>query len=807
MKKLYIILILLFIVAPIFAQQTVVISGVAYDETGVVLPGASVYLKDKPGVGMITDKDGKFSIKAAKRDIIVFTFIGYDNVEYPVGQANNDVKIHFKAATNKMDEVVITGLGSQRKISVVGAVSTIEPKELQVPATSMANILGGRMPGVITTQMSGEPGKNISEFWIRGIGTFGASSSALVLIDGLEGDLNSVDPADVESFSILKDASATAVYGVRGANGVVLITTKRGEQGQLKITARTNFTVSQLEKMPRYLRSYDYAKLANEARVVRGDLPLYSGAEMSIIQYGLDKDLYPDVNWQKEIINPTSFQQTNYVSAQGGGAIAKYFLSLGTSNESAAYNQDPNSPFKAKTGYNTYSYRTNLDINLTKSTKVYFGIDGYLTRQTQPGISNTDVLWQAQSQLTPLLIPKFYSTGQIPAWGPNNNYSPYVMLNYTGTSSSETNSGLATLALDQDLSAITKGLKIRVQGAYNTKTWFTERRYVLPEMYYASSRDVYGNLQLAKKVDKVAANYSYTQDQYRKYHLESTLNYDKTINKYHRVSGLIYYYMEDSKSTNDIDNSGIDKSMAAIPKRYQGISSRLTYGFKDTYMMDVNFGYTGSENFQAGRRFGFFPSVALGWVPSNYGFVKDNWPWMNFLKFRGSYGSVGNDKISNSRFPYLTVINEKAGAGWSGPDGGITESSIGADNLQWEKALKQDVGIEGRFFKERLNFVVDFFNDQRDGIFQRRANIPDYVGLMQMPYGNVGKMKSTGSDGNVSYTYEFNKDVSFTARGNFTYARNIIQNWEQTFPKYDYQQYTGFPNARRKRLYCNGFIP
>lgn len=806
MKKLYTILILLCLVSPLFAQQSLVISGTIFDETGATVPGASVYLKDRAGIGTITDQEGRFSIKAAKRDIIVFSFIGYQNIEYQAEKTVNDLKVIFKEASQDVGEVVVTALGSQRKISVVGAVSTIDAKELQVPATSMANILGGRMPGVITMQTSGEPGKNISEFWIRGIGTFGANSSALVLIDGLEGDLNSVDPADIESFSILKDASATAVYGVRGANGVVLITTKRGEEGKLKLTARTNFTFSKLQKMPNYLRAYEYAKLANEARVVRGDVPLYSEAEMEIIQYGLDKDLYPDVNWQDEIINPTSFQQTYYISAQGGGGIAKYFLSLGTSDESAAYKQDSDSPYKAKTGYNTYSYRTNLDINLTKTTKVYFGVDGYLTRKTQPGISDTDDLWKAQSQLTPLLIPKVYSTGHIPAWGPEANYSPYVMLNYTGTSSNETNSSQATLALDQDLLMIAKGLKIRVQGAFDTKTYFDERRYVLPEMYYASSRDVFGNLQLVKKVDKVSASYSDYQRQYRKYHLESTLNYEKTVNDQHRISGLVYYYMSDSKDTYDITNSGIGQSMAAIPKRYQGISSRLTYGYKDTYMMDVNFGYTGSENFQAGRRFGFFPSIALGWVPSSYEGIKRVLPWVNFFKIRASYGSVGNDKITDSRFPYLTLVNENAAAGWRGADGGITESSIGADNLQWEKAIKQDFGIEGRFFKEKLSFVIDFFRDQRNGIFQRRANIPDYIGLIQLPFGNVGKMKSFGSDGNISYTFNLSQDMLFTIRGNYTYSRNKVQNWEQAYPKYDYQKYTGFPNEAHRGYIALGLF-
>lgn len=793
MKNLLIFCAMVLSAISVHAQHTITLSGTVYDETGQTLPGASVYLKDKPGIGTITDVNGKFSIRASRGDVAVFSFVGYKDVEYTIGKEEHDVKIAFTKSDQKIDEVVVTALGSQRKISVVGAVSTIDAKELQVPATSMANILGGRMPGVISMQTSGEPGKNISEFWIRGIGTFGANSSALVLIDGLEGDLNSVDPADIESFTILKDASATAVYGVRGANGVVLITTKRGQSGKLKINARANMTVSKLKKMPDYLHAYDYALLANEARVVRNDEPLYNEQEIEVIRYGLDKDLYPDVDWQNEIMDPYSYQQTYYISAQGGGEIARYFLSLGSSLESAAYKMDPDSPYKASTGYNTYSYRSNVDINLTGTTNIYFGVDGYLTKYKAPGIASTDYLWQAQSQLTPLLIPTKYSTGHLPAWGTGSNISPYVMLNYTGTSSNETNSGLVTLALKQDLSFLTKGLTIRFQGAFDTKTWFDERRYVLPELYYASSRNVEGELQVAKKVDKVAAIYAYSQRQYRKYHFESTMNYEKTLQKEHRFSSLVYYYMSDSKDTYDIDNSGIDRSMAAIPKRYQGISSRLTYGYRDTYLLDVNFGYTGSENFEKGHRFGFFPSVALGWVPTNYTWTKNKLPWISFFKVRGSYGSVGNDQISSTRFPYLTIINENAAAGWAGTTGGITERSIGANNLRWEKAIKANVGFEGRLFKEKLSFVIDFFRDQRNGIFQQRSQVPDYVGLMQMPYGNVGKMKSWGSDGNVAWTYSPGPETSFTIRGNYTWSQNKIQNWEQAYPKYDYQKYSGFP--------------
>ncbi|MDR2385670.1 MAG: TonB-dependent receptor [Tannerella sp.] len=786
------------------AQQIFKMGGMIYDEENQPAPGAVVYLKNKANMGTITDANGTFKLEAYKGDIIVVSLMGYDNFEYLVEKEDSNIVVKLAVASNVIDEVVVTGLGSQRKISVVGAITSVNVDEIQTPATSLSNMLGGRVPGVISMMTSGEPGKNIAEFWIRGIGTFGASTSALVLIDGLEGDLNSVDPADVESFSILKDASATAVYGVRGANGVVLITTKRGVSGKLKITARANFTMSRLVRMPEYLHSYDYARLANEAKEVRNNEPLYSNLELKFLQYHLDNDLYPDVDWQNEILNRNGYQQTYYVSGQGGGDIARYFISLGLSNESAAYKMAPDNVNRTGVGYNTYNYRTNLDINMTASTRLRFGVDGYLTYRKQPGLANTDYLWEAQSMLTPITIPTIYSTGHIPAYGAAEaTMSPYVLLNHTGSRSEQTYTGKLSLELLQDFSFLLKGLNLRIQGAYDNKSYFNESRRVQPEMYMATGRDVNGKLLLAKRVEALSAQYSYNMRLYRKYHLESTLTWEKIIEEDHRVSVLAYYLMNDQKDTYDIDNAGIvGRSMAAIPKRYQGLSSRITYGYKDTYMIDGNFGYTGSENFEPGKQFGFFPSVAAGWIPTNYDLIKEHLPWLNFLKIRGSYGIVGNDRIASFRFPYLTTVSENVGTGWAGTgaDGisGVTELQFGANNLMWEKALKADLGIESRLLDERLSFTVDFFNDRRDGIFQRREFIPSYVGLIYSarPYGNVGQMRSFGSDGNIAYIQEINKDWSFTIRANYTYSQNEVINWEQTPAKYPYQLYNGYPTNR-----------
>lgn len=794
MKRLLIIQLLLLCVFGLSAQKaaTFTMEGVVTDPTMDNEPmiGVNVFLKNQPGVGTITDLNGKFSIKAKKGDILVFSYIGCENFEYHVQKEEKNLKIELQPASEVLEEAVIVGMGTQRKVSVVGAIASVDVSQLQTPATSINNMLGGRVPGVISMQTSGEPGKNISEFWIRGIGTFGANSSALVLIDGLEGNLSDVDPADVESFSVLKDASATAVYGVRGANGVVLVTTKRGTTDKLRVTARVNFTISQLKRLPEYMGAYDYAKLANEARVVSGMTPMYSDMEMTLIKYQLDPDLYPNVNWQDEVLNKTALQQTYYVSAQGGGSIARYFISLNMSNEGSAYKQDPNSKYKTNVGYSTYGYRSNLDINVTKTTTLYFGVDGFLSSKHEPGTANTNSLWAAQAELTPLTVPKMYSTGQFPAYDAGANFSPYVQLNNTGTYVYQEFKNMVTLALSQDLSMITKGLKIKAQGAFNNNNYFSETRSIFPEMWSAIGRTVTGELQMVKRRDAIAALYSKNLQQWRKYHFEATLNYERVVADDHRFTGLVYYYMSDEKHTKDATSS-----MNAIPKRYQGVSSRITYGFKDTYFIDGNFGYTGSENFQPGKQFGFFPSVAVGWVPTNYGFMKKHLPWLDFLKIRGSYGSVGNDRISNTRFPYLTLINSLANTTWgyTGFWGGIEENVIGADNLAWEKAIKSDIGIEGRLFKDKLSFVVDFFNDQRNGIFQQRTQIPSYVGLITTPYGNVGKMRSYGADGNVSFSHQFNKDLSFTVRGNFTYSTNKVQEWEQAYPSYDYQKIANNP--------------
>jgi TonB-linked SusC/RagA family outer membrane protein len=805
-KKLYaFILFLMMVPFSLPAQEKIyTMSGTVTDEQGEILPGVTVYIKDKPSGGTIVGGDGKFTIKAAHGDRLIFSFIGYEKKEYLVTEEKKDLKIQLSELAQEIEEVVVVASGVQRKISSVAAITSVDAKDLQVPAPSITNMLGGRVAGVITMQSSGEPGKNLAEFWVRGIGTFGANSSALVLIDGLEGDINSIDPADIESFSILKDASATAVYGSKGANGVVLITTKRGEEGKLKITGRANFSISQVKRLPKYLRAYDYALLTNEAYEVRGEEARYSDIELDVIRDGLDPDMYPDVNWQEEILNKASLKQAYYVNASGGGSIARYFVSLGYTNETAAYKAEKDNPYASNAGYNTFSFRTNLDIDLTKTTSLYFGASAFMSFNIQPGIVNTDDVWNAQAYVTPLLYPTIYSNGQLPAAGSNASFmSPYVLINHTGKRSAQNNQNLFTMGLNQDLRFVTEGLKFKIQGAYNRDGSFSEARFYLPAMYRALGRNNIGNLVTSEQNPRTPLIYSHGETAFRKFWMQSDLLYDRIVNEDHRFGGLVRYTINDQQNTYDAYNS-----LSAIPVRGQSIAARLTYGFKDMYLTDLNFGYMGSENFTPGRQYGFFPSVALGWVLTGYEWVKENVEWLGMFKLRGSYGIVGNDRISDTRFPYLTRVTLGTRNIWGSGSAveTIRVSREGADNLIWEKAIKTNFGVDFQLLQDKITFSADIWKDQRDGIFQQRVQIPDYIGLINMPYGNVGKMKSWGSDGNASWRFEIDKDMSFSLRANYTYAQNLVQNWERLNEQYPYMEWHGQPLSGVRGLQCIGFF-
>lgn len=795
-----------------FAQGNLTYSGTVIGEDGYELIGVTVTLKENPSKGGITDQDGKFRLSdIPPRSTVVFSYVGFQNQEVRITESKERQTIVMKQDVSELEEVVVVGRGTQRKVSVVGAITSIDPAHIQVPASSVSNMLQGRVPGVIGVTRSGEPGNDFSEFWVRGISTFGASSSALILIDGVEGELNTLDASDIESFSILKDASATAVYGVRGANGVVIITTKRGKAGKLSINFKTNATYSYSPRMPSYVDAVDYALLANEARSVRSKDPIYTDTEIELFRTGLDPDLYPNINWRNVILKDYVINNQHHLSLSGGGTNARYYVSMGVINQEAIFKQDKSaSDHATNVDYHKYNFRANIDANMTKTTLFSLSMETIITKQNSPGFGNdNNALWSAQANLPSTIVPVKYTDGTLPAYGSNaDEISPYVQLNYTGYKISETQATRMNARLTQDLGFIIPGLSVNGLFSFNYTGYFDQYRVKHPDLYYATGRKTDGTLIKSRTVTGSDIMYSDYRRIYRQYYFEGNINYEKIFRKDHRVTGLINAYRQenkDSKLDNSDDDTSLDERIRAIPKRYQAISARATYSYKDTYMFEFNVGYTGSEQFQKGNRYGLFPAVALGWLPTQYAWVQNTLPFIDYFKIRASVGKVGNDRISGVRFPYLSTISTgSSSVTW--PGNTITENRVGANNLNWEETTKYDVGIDLKLFGNKIDLTADIFKDSNKGIFQQRASIPEEAGFVTNPYTNIGGMKSWGFDGNIAYVQDINKNMGFTLRGNWTFARNEVTYWEQSGVVYPYQSYTGVPYGVQRGLIALGLF-
>ncbi|MDR1343523.1 MAG: TonB-dependent receptor [Prevotellaceae bacterium] len=818
MKNKYLLLLsFLFLSAGLMAQSTIKVAGTVLDESGKPLVGVSISVEGS-AMGTMTDIDGKFRLEnIPARAVLVYSFLGYETQKMQYNASRERERVGLKESINEMEEVVVTGRGSQRKVSVVGAITSIAAEDLRVPATSVSNMLGGRVPGIISVTRSGEPGNNFSEFWIRGISTFGASQSALVLIDGIEGSINDLDPDDIESFSILKDASATAVYGVRGANGVVVVTTKRGKAGKLRVNFKTNATYSYSPRMPEYAHSYDYARLANEAQVVRGNSPIYTDAELELFKTGLDPDLYPDVSWRDVILKDYVWNNQSHLSVSGGGENSRFYLSLGINNNEGIFKQDESvKKYSSNVSYNKYNFRGNIDANLTSTTELSLNLETVFVTQNAPGFGGMDptnsnrnrALWNAQSNMPPTLVPVRYSNGQLPSYGTNaDEMSPYVQLNYTGSFATERYSTKSNLGITQDLGMITEGLKLAALFSLSTNGYHTIARIMNPDLYYADTktgRNLDGSLRTTRKVTRQDLTTSQASISDREIYFETTASYNRVFDSDHRVTGLVHFYLQGSKNSNW--GNGV---FSVIPRRYEALSGRATYSYKDTYLVEGNVGYTGSENFNEERRWGLFPSIALGWTPSQYQLVKDNLPFLNFFKVRASYGQVGNDRLKENgndiRFPYLNIVGSSGSGTWGGT--GLGETQIGAVDMEWETTTKYNLGLDAKLFNDRIDLVVDVFRNKTTGIFQRRANIPEEGGMTAMlPYTNIGSMTSWGTDGTLAYIQPIGEDMSFTVRGNYTLSRNKVDYWEQSGIVYPYQSYSGVPYGVMRGLIALGLF-
>lgn len=794
MKKYILFTLVLLLVLPglAFAQSKVNVKGVVTDSNNETQVGVNIYPKTDQTAGVVTDLDGKYEINVKPGTVLIFSYIGFKTQEIKVGShASQSVNVEMDTDSQQLEEVSVVGYSTQRKVSVVGAIASIKPSSLQVGGvTSISNSLAGRVAGLIGVQQSGEPGNDVSEFWIRGISTFGANSSALILIDGIDrgsSSLNELAPEDIESFSVLKDATATAVYGARGANGVVLINTKRGVEGKISINANVKTMIETLPRLPNYLRAYDYATLANEARVVRGDKSVYSPEIFDIIKYNMDPDLYPDVSWQDEILKKRTVGVQGNINISGGSKLARYYMSAFYRTNDAIYNQTGMERYHSNVRRNQYTFRSNIDVDVTKTTLVSLLLSAKLVDMNRPGLGTTDKIWSAQANLTPLTVPVRYSNGQLPAYGKDDQTSPSVLLNETGFLTDRDNSIESLLKIEQELDFLLKGLKVSGSISFDNFNNHLTERTKMPDLYRATDRNWNtGELMTLKTVVAQPMKFATSSYGTRTIYVEAKAEYNQLFAEKHRVGGLFLYNQKDYQRTDAATE------LSSIPKRNQGMAGRLTYSYDDIYFMEGNFGYNGSENFPKGQRFGFFPSAALGYVLSNYPLIKEKVPFLNTLKLRYSYGLVGNDQITKDggdvRFPYLSTVNMSAPGYWFGDlgsqQGGVTDAVLGSTGLVWEKAVKQNFGIDILLWNA-LNITVDAFIDKRDNIFMERATLPGTIGVGTKPWGNVGRMKSWGSEGTASYTKMLG-NVNVEVRGNFTITRDKIIDYDEVPPRYPY---------------------
>ncbi|MDB0739241.1 TonB-dependent receptor [Bacteroides xylanisolvens] len=788
-------------------DKKLIIKGVVEDALGPII-GASVVAKNQPGVGAITDLDGRFSLKVGAYDVLQITFVGYQPVEIPVLSIKdkNNLKVIMKEDNQTIDEVVVTASGVQKKKTLTGAITNVELKQLNAPGANLSNSLAGVVPGIIAMQSSGEPGENMSQFWIRGMSTFGAKSGALILVDGVERSFNEIPVEDIESFSVLKDASATAIYGQRGANGVVLITTKRGEKGKVKINVKAGFDWNTPVKVPEYASGYDWARLANEALVGRYENPLYTNEELDIIQHGLDPDLYPNIDWRDLMLKKGAPSYYANISFSGGSDNVRYFVTGRYTGENGRYRTSSSeNKYNTNSTYERWNYRANVDMNLTRTTVLSVGVGGWLVNRTSPSSSSGDI-WQSFASYTPVTAPRKWSTGQWPIV--SGMTTPEYQMTQTGYRTIWENKMETNVGLEQDLSFITKGLKFNGVFAFDTYNKNTIVREKGEELWSAESlRDGNGNLVLKREANAKAMSQAKTVEGDKRYYLQASLDYSRLFAEKHRVGAFAMVYQQETSDVNFAE----DDLMASIPHRTLAYSGRFTYAYKDKYLTEFNWGYTGSENFEKGKQFGFFPAVSVGWLLSEEPFIKKMMPWMDQFKIRASYGEVGNDEIAGRRFPYITLVNTddnsySFGEFTNNSAQGYRIKTMGTPYLTWEVAKKYDVGVDFSFFNSKITGTIDWFLDKRDDIFMKRNQMPLTTGLAdQTPMANVGKMKSYGWDGNIAYTQRIGQ-VNLQLRANFTYQTTDVIDRDEAANELWYKMEKGFQLNQSRGLIALGLF-
>ncbi|WP_162946187.1 TonB-dependent receptor [Chitinophaga barathri] len=773
-----------------------VVRGKVTDSRGQELPGVSVQLKGT-STGAATQGDGTYQLRIpSDTGTLIFSFMGFTVQEVPVAKRNM-INVILQDKSTDLTDVVVVGYGQQKKITTIGAQSSIRAEDLKQPVANLTNVIAGHVAGVIGVQRSGEPGYDNADIYIRGISTF-TNSSPLVLVDGIERSFSNVDPEDIASFSILKDASATAVYGVRGANGVILIQTKTGRTGKVLINAQYDQGITQFTRVPQFADGVTYMQMANEAYFnsnPKETVPKYSDERIKLTQGGNDPDLYPNVDWFGTLFNQNGKNRRARVNASGGSEKARYYLSVGYYDEEGMYKTDELANYNSAIKFSRYNFTSNLNLDITKTTRVDFGASGWISNANYPG-NSASTIWSSAYVLPPILIPVKYSNGFNSQIRTGDVSNPYNLLTQSGYVSEFKSQLWSNIRVTQELDFWLKGLSATAMFSFDNYNEHDIRRTKSVDGYLASGRDADGNLLLERtSIGTSYLGYERSNGGSRQFYSEAAINYNNTFGR-HGVTGMVLYNQSDRQDAFAGD------FIASIPYRYMGLAGRATYAFDNKYLAEVNFGFNGSETFAESKRFGFFPSYGLGWVTSEEKFFEPVKNVIQFMKVRFSYGHVGNSNIGGRRFAYISTVgggNGNYSYGQNGVNNDINGLDIGdyAVNVTWEKAKKSNLGIETKFWKNQISLTADVFYENRTGIFRQRGDVPNYAGVRTLPWANLGEIHNRGVDATLEINKSITRDLFIGFRGNFTWNRAMIINDANAPWPYPWQQRIGQKLGKR----------
>lgn len=746
------------------------IKGTVTNEAGEPLEAATIRLRGT-NTFTTTNDSGRFSIEANTGNVLEISRVGHLPLAFTIGTQTEPL-IQLQSAPNSNEEVVVVGYGNkQKKISVVGAIATVSAKELkQSPVANISNALAGRLPGLFTVQSSGEPGAG-TNFYIRGKSTIGGSNSPLIVVDGLErdaGDFGNIDPNEIENISILKDASSTALYGIRGANGVVVVTTRRGKAGRRpEINFTAQYGMQSPTRLPEFLDQYQLALYEEESSP-----GTYTTQELQNLQKGnFDPNYYLYTDWYKYLLKNNAPQQNYNVNFSGGSEFVRYFVSGSYTKQASMFDHEDENPYGIKSNFNRFNFRSNIDIDVTKMLSLQVDMAGRLESRVGPSTGYDGLLSQMTRFSPATMAPRNYDGsfnhgGKI--YVADDNPNPYAALINNGYFNNFWNNMYGTFSAKHKLDFITRGLSIQGQISFQTNN---QRNISYTQSYDAFRYDptapdslvrtsTAGTLQLSDNSRPVGNRNNYE---------DIRLNYLRKFGK-HDVTGQV------------LGNRSLRYTGDYIPFVSQGVSSRFTYGYDNRYFAEANFAYNGSENFAPGNRYGFFPAFSAGWVVTNEQFVPKN-DLLTYLKIRGSYGIVGNDQLLDAsgnpiRFLYISDFSGSSSAGYN-------ENRVGNPNVTWERSKKMNIGVDATFFRGFAEVVFDVFKEERNNILLPVGVVPAWVGISNLAQRNSGSVENKGFEAELKLKKKLGRDFSVFTNFQLTHARNkVLQNDKPTLLAY-----------------------